>query len=138
MQILTLPPLRSAPIISDSDDFAIDFPTVGITHILELCCKAPHTSSWPEGSKIEVGFLAFDSHTLVNGDYDHTEFTTFVPIYDAAGNPLEITRNCGLAIAPPRSGRLILRATDMPDCYVAVHPNGETRPQSCVYLPTLQ
>lgn len=137
MLILTALPLKAAPLIADTEDYAIDFPTIGVTHILELCCKA-HTDTWPEGSSIVVGFLAFDSHTIVNGDYDREAFATFVPMLDGAGQPLTITRNCALPIPPPRTGRLVLRATDMPDCYVSVHPNQETRPQACVYLPSLE
>lgn len=137
MEILTSLPLKSAPLISGTEDYAIDFPTVGITHILELCCK-DHVASWPVGAEIQIGFLAFDSHAVVNGDFDHSDFTTFVPMYDLAGDPQAIKKNCAVPVAPPRSGRLILRAVNMPDCYVSVHPNQETRPQSCVWLPSLQ
>jgi hypothetical protein len=135
MEILTQAPLRSAPIITGTDDYLIEFPTVGVTHILEVCCK-DHTGLWPNGSTIIIGFIAFDSHELVNGDYDHAEFTTFVPMLDGTGEPLTIKRNCGIPIAPPRTGKLVLRAASMPDCYISVHPNQETRPQACVFLPT--
>lgn len=139
MLILTNAPLKSEPVIQGTEDYCIDFPTIGVTHILEMCCRAPNDEIWPEGAYIAVGFQAFDSHDIsgITGDYDRAVFQTFIPMYDFASSPMRVKKNCGIPIAPPRTGRVILKAVNMPPCYVSVHPNQETRPQASVYLPCL-
>lgn len=138
MITLTDAPLKFAPLISGSQYYAIHFPVVGVGHILELCCK-DHLADWPAGAHVEIGFLAFDHHGLnATGDYDRSAFQTFVPMFDYGSSPLHVKKNCGIPIAPPRSGVTVLRAVNMPDCYVSMHPVQELRQQSVVWLPSLQ
>ena len=141
MKILSDLPHRRSPFLMSNEVGRLRFPVSGITHIVEFVCKGLTNHQFGDTSFIEVGFLGIDTHEIdpQTQDYDTPAYETFVPLYDGSGNPMVIRRNCGIAIPSPRTGVIILRASNMPKCFISVHPSQELiSPSSGLRLPSLQ
>jgi hypothetical protein len=141
MKNLTSKELRAAPVIDTTTEteYEIRFPVPYVSHVVELC-SSTLTGTWGVGKSIAVGYRGVDNVTRANdgeGDFMR-DYETFVPVLDGAGAPLVITKNMQFAVAPSKSGVIVLVVTGtLTDVVVAVSPINETRTDAGVYLPAL-